>query len=440
MASAAQILPLINPLQELQAAFCLFQLSGDVWIGDLREIAAIRNGTRSGEVQMYRLAAGRLLMRRYFETLSTSADPKKVIGDFMNSPSTKVFNAVAFSPLPTPPGTLNYWVGSPVQPMAGDWSTIKEFLFKVICGADQACFTYLIYFLAHMLQKPEEKPGVMIVLLGGQGVGKGTALSLLHEIYPRTTLQVSDIDHVIGRFNAAIERSYVVCMDEAMFAGDKKAMDRLKSMITEPQVTIEQKHQPRRTITSFHRFFAASNHKHFAHVDADDRRFVFLRVSDSRKGDFAYWDGLYSAIKDPAVIAAMVDALLKLDLSAFNVRERPKTVEHMEQKIRSLTGFDRYWFEVLQSGEFGFSTWIEGRFISTSRLMEGWQVHGKDGRTYAAPQEREIHEALRRLCPSAKGSRKKANGPQERGKLLPSLPDARAEFANAMGGEVTWAD
>jgi hypothetical protein len=296
-----------------------------------------------------------------------------------------------------------------------------------------------------MLQKPEEKPGIMIVLLGGQGTGKGTFFELLNAIWSLTCLKVSDVDHVIGQFNAAIERIYIVFMDEALFAGDKKALDRLKSMVTESTVTIEQKRQPRRTIKSVHRFIAASNHDHFIKVDGDDRRFFFLRVSDARKGDFDYWQGLHAAIKNPAVIAAMVHDLMEVSLDYFNVRDRPKSTEHMEQKLQSLSGFDRYWFEVLQTGYFDprarvlpAAAWTDPAFVRPETLMREWEEFDRGSRQFAGRQEREIYKALERLCPSAEKARPKIGGKQQRGISLPSLPDARAEFATAMGGEVGW--
>lgn len=437
----------VSPLAELQKAFCLFKMGGDVWIGELAEIEALKAGSGAENVSIYKQAAGRLLMERHLEQLPVSSNVRQVVKDFIVSPTTKVFDAVAFSPLPTPASTLNYWVGCAVQPQAGNWSVLINYLRDVICGGDRQLFGYLIRFLAHMLQKPEVKPGIMIVLLGGQGTGKGSLFRLLHAIWPQTTLQVSDVAHVIGNFNASIERNYVICMDEALFSGDKKALDRLKSMVTEPTITIEQKYQPRRTIKSYHRFFAASNHRHFANVEADDRRFAFFQVSETRKGDHAYWEEVHKAIDDAAVIAAMVHSLLAVDLSAFNVRERPKTQSHMDQKLRSLSGFDRYWFEVLQTGCFWpggrgeqMEPWEDPRFVSTKMLLGGLKEYEKGTRVYTAPQEREVHQALKRLCPSAKRDRQMNRGVLERGQQLPSLPDARNEFAQFMGGKIEWLD
>jgi hypothetical protein len=237
-------------------------------------------------------------------------------------------------------------------------------------------------------------------------------------------------------------------MDEALFAGDKKTTERLKSFVTERQVTIEQKYQPRRNIESFHRMFSSSNHAHFAQVDSDERRFLFMQVSDAYQGDFAYWEDVHAAIANQDVISAMVHDLQSLDLSMFNVRSRPKTRAHTDQKLRSLSGFDRYWFEVLGSGEFDDQTlldatdpWSHPCFIRTDKLKGGWMSYEKGQRLFGGRQEREMHAAMRRLCPSAKLDRHQTQTyGQKRGYFLPSLTVARAEFAQAIGGEVDWDD
>jgi hypothetical protein len=237
-------------------------------------------------------------------------------------------------------------------------------------------------------------------------------------------------------------------MDEALFAGDKKATDRLKSFITESVVTIEQKYQPRRTIRSFHRLFSSSNHAHFAQVDADDRRLVVLRVSDARKGDTAYWSAIHTNIADPAVISAMVHDLQNYHLDRFNVRERPKTKAHVDQKLRSLTGFDRYWHEVLQAGDFGShvlpepqGSWSAPCFVTTRGLLAGWNDYERGQRQFGARQERDVRSAMIRLCPMAQqGRRTVTGGRQARGYNLPPLSDARSEFAKAIGDDVDWED
>lgn len=438
-----------NALTELQKRFCLIDLSGEIRIVDRQKVKDVLAGKDADDMAFYKRVDGNIRLRRYLESLPISCDPSKVILDFGVDPTTYLYDRVAFSPQKQPATTLNYWCGPTVNPVPGDCKRIGKYLLQVICNGDRSICTYLLSYLAHMLQKPGEKPGVMPVLLGGQGTGKGMFFQLLGSIWGRTTLLVSDIDQVTGRFNAALERNYAICMDEALFSGDRRSQDRLKSLITEPRIQIEQKYQPARCIESVHRFFAASNRDHFASVDRDDRRFLFLRVSYKHQRDTSYFSQLCAAIEDPTVIGAFVEFLLNLDITNFNVRERPETQEHAAQKLQSLDGFDRYWYEVLTTGDFtgresGAELWDESVFKPTSVLARKYRDFDKQAERYRTIQESQVSGALRKLCPSARATRQKYPlcGPeakqQKRGFQLPGIAQARKDFEGYLGCQVAW--
>jgi hypothetical protein len=435
----------VSAFQELQNSFCLVNLAGEIRLADKRQIQCALSDTKETEVSFYKRQDGVLLMKRYLETLPIYSNSKEDIADFFVDPNTHVYNKIAFSPLELPSTTLNYWRGYTLKPMFGDWKALGAFILDVICDGDEQVFVYLICYLAHMLQKPEDKSGVMIVMLGGQGTGKGTFFSMLRKIWAQTALQINDVDQVLGTFNAALERNYVILMDEALFSGDKKSLEKLKSLITEPQCRIEQKYQPSRTIDSYHRFFAASNNEHFAKVDKDDRRFLFLRVSDKYQGDLKYFEGLHKEIASGTQLAAMVHDLLGLDLTTFNVRERPKTQEHLSQKLQSLEGFDRYWHELLQSGILDISgypnylsVWQASVFISTQCLIDRYRATNKNAERYNTVQTNTINVLLNKLCPSALQVRFSLSGVQQRGYQLPAIQIARREFESYIGALLDW--
>ena len=433
-----------TPLAHLQEWYALLILAGEIRIVDRNEVAAVMAGNQ-GDINFYRRAEAQILIYRALENLPYNCQPKTEFNNLLVHPNTHVYNAVAFSPLPTPPSTLNYWVGPPIKPKQGDWFVVQEFLHSVISDNVVSQNDYMIYYLAHMLQYPREKPEIMIVFLSGQGTGKGTFFKLLECIWSRTTLQVSDVGEIVGQFNAALERNYVVCMDEALFHGDKKSLEKLKSLITEPKCRIEQKYQPSRTIDSYHRLFAASNHNHFAHVDKDDRRLHFIRVSSIHKQDPLYFKALNEVLEDDNVIAAMMYDLMHLDISDFNVRKRPITEEHVSQKLQSLSGFDRFYFEVLQEGRFtdgwhNFISWNKPMFVSSTALVNAYKEYDKQATRYQPLQSQQLASNLKALCPSSTKERQSNAGHQERGYQLPDLATARSEFTQILGIQVDWED
>jgi hypothetical protein len=299
-----------------------------------------------------------------------------------------------------------------------------------------------------MLQYPEEKPSIAIVMLSRSGCGKGSYFQLLNAIWSKSTLEVADINQVIGTFNAALEKHFCVCLDEALFKGDKASMERFKSMISEPTIRVEQKYQPSRTIDSFHRFFAASNSDHFANIPVDDRRFVFIKVSDRKQQDLLYFDMLHKAINDSLTVAAFVYDLFVIDLTNFQVRQRPITHEHLNQRLQSLDGFERFWLEVLETGKFRVKSsygsiyttdWEDPIFIGTQSILDSYSFYDKNASRYEPLQTQKISVALKKICPSAQNDRVKSPfGNQERGYQLPSISIAKAEFEKAIKTSIDW--
>ncbi len=446
-----------TPLMALQERFAILDLDGEIRVIKRDQLDAILSGESRDDLAMYKKQDAHLLMRRALEALPMPFKPSHEIDNFWISPKTRLYTAIAFTPEATPDTTINFWVGPRMDAKPGNWVELRDFLRDVVCAGDGPSYDYLIQYLAHMVQRPQEKPGIMITLLGGQGTGKGTFCRLVEAIWPRTTLLVNNVDQVTGRFNACLERSYNVFIDEGIFAGDRRATDALKSMITEPTVRIERKYQPSRSIGSVHRFFGMSNHAHFATVDMDDRRFVFLRTSDARKQDTAYFASVIEAIEDADTVGALLYYLQRKDLTRFNVHSKLDTVENMSQKLKSLHGFERFWYEVLSTGYLngqGPSDWHQGAgllwtdsvFLPSHDLLTWYKDATPGAQRFQMVQLAEVLVNLNRLCPSAKKNRHKTSGPgnpagiQKRGVDLPDLATARLEFEAAIGGVIpcTW--
>lgn len=84
--------------------------------------------------------------------------------------------------------TLNTYRPPSLVPKEGDWSAIHrhfELLFP-----DPVINTHILDYLAHALQRPGDKLGHLILILGGQGVGKTTAMSWMKELLGSSNMKV----------------------------------------------------------------------------------------------------------------------------------------------------------------------------------------------------------------------------------------------------------
>jgi len=420
----------------LQKLYALMKIGGRIWVHDRSGADALGRLGTAQKLVFYNRGDASLLMTRTLKKSFALIDAGKVVKIFFTHPDTVCYDGLEFNPAGTTPGFLNLWVGPTINPKAGQWPLIQAFLLEVICAGNQKHYAYLIAYFAQALQRPWEKPGITIILMGGQGIGKGTLGRILRSIWQSTYLHVYKTANVTGSFNADLERAFIVYLDEALFAGDRASSDALKSLVTEEIIHINEKHQPSRQIKSYHRFVIATNAEHVKHTDRDDRRDFVLKVSEAHKGDTAYWQALDAEMQTGG-IAAMVNDLLAMDLSGFNVRIKPETQQLVEQKLHSLTPVARWWFDTLDSGDTtGEGIWPD--FIMTSAIITG-VIELAGNKLYKKPAAIDVQREMAQLCPSATKHQQGTRLGRNRGLKLPSLEQARLEFEQYIGGKVEWS-
>ncbi len=83
-------------------------------------------------------------------------------------------NGIVFEPNKEAPGAYNHWQGWSVEPdSTKDCHLFLKHLLHVICQDDEANYRYLLGWMAHMIQRPEEKPGVAVIFRGQEGHRQG---------------------------------------------------------------------------------------------------------------------------------------------------------------------------------------------------------------------------------------------------------------------------
>ena len=160
-----------NPLTELQEKFSIIDLTGQWYVLDNDQIAEAMEGV--GSVKYYKRQEAKLLIERYIEAkpiVVTDDQISDLIADFCESKHT-VLQFRRIRPYSSAFYSLKLLAGHGVVPKKGQFETLLHLLYRVICNGNRDHFDYLFRFIAHMLQKPEEKPDVAIIMIGGQGTG-----------------------------------------------------------------------------------------------------------------------------------------------------------------------------------------------------------------------------------------------------------------------------
>lgn len=423
-----------QPVKALQKEFFICTATGKLSVmvkdelDDTSELAHPNYYTKDDAV---------LLMRRRLEVMAypiEEEDFKYIYKDFFASPNTKVIKRFAFDPEPQAEDTHNFWIDPILKGKPGDWGVIKHWLYSLVCNGDDTAYEYLIDWLAHAYQKPQEKPGVMLVLMGKEGTGKGTMLQLLHLIFGKVVFQVDKSEQMVGKFNGVLNDKYFVWSDEAIFVGAFDHMNSLKHIITEPYITTELKHQNPHSMKSFHRFIAATNADHFSSISPEDRRFAFYRVSEAQMNNPIYWEPFWDAINNSGALDAFVYYLANKDISRFNPRVKVVTKELIRQKELSMTGVSSFLRQVLDAANFllvrsndysvdGVPYEDEPR-IPTIDFLEYYKLYDKTAERHRPLKHNQVKEQVKTIIPSVEFARKD----NRQALQFPTLDVARQEF------------
>ena len=208
-------------------------------------------------------------------------------------------------------------------------------IHKVICRSDCHKFRYLMRLLAWFVQNPDKHAEVILVLKSrDQGTGKSTVGKVMLDIFGRHGFLADDKDRLLGRFTDYLETTSFVLAEEILFAGDRKADDKLKSMVTSAVLTIERKGGSTRQVPNRMKVIATTNHDHAIAAGSRERRKIVYDVSNEYVGNKNYFDALYRDLADGGT-SQFLWFLLSMKLGEWHPRMIIKTEETAEQQRMS---------------------------------------------------------------------------------------------------------
>ena len=215
---------------------------------------------------------------------------------------------------------------------------------RILTNHDEACFLYFIKWIGQMIQFPAVK-SVCVTLISKQGAGKGSLIDLLRCLLGHgRVFKTSDPSRdVWGMFNGQLEHCYLVHLDELSKKETLDAEGRIKTLVTDSSLTINNKGRAQYVINSYHRFIITTNNDDPIKTSTDDRRNLIIRASDEKtpeqlgkEAHAEYFNRFYSLLENEDVVKTVYEYFKNLpDLERFNSIPIPVT-EH-QTELRGLS-------------------------------------------------------------------------------------------------------
>jgi len=221
---------------------------------------------------------------------------------------------------------------------------------KILCGNDEEVTEYFIKWIAQMIQYPAVKT-ICPTLISKEGAGKGTLMCLFNKMLGNEKVfETCDPSRDIwGDFNAQMADSFLINLNELSKKDTIDAEGKIKGLISDRKLTINNKGVKKYQINSFHRFIITTNKEEPIVTKDGDRRNIIIRSSDEKCGDKEYFSDLYKLLDDVNVIKTCYEYFKSIpDMDKFGHLKTPETEYHKELKELSKSPIES-WLEYFAS-------------------------------------------------------------------------------------------
>ena len=277
---------------------------------------------------------------RYSFILDGEIAEGKFVETWMDDPTMRTYEDVDIYPHDQvcPANIFNLWTPFAMESVV-KWNSNQNGLdlflqlCLILCGNCPIICDYFVKFLAQMIQYPSTKT-IFPTFISKQGGGKGTLLQVIGKYLGESKLfETTDPGRdVWGNFNGRMKECYLVYLDELNKKDANECSGKIKGLITNNAMTINDKHIKAYSIKSYHRFIGTTNKDDPVNTSADDRRNVLIRSSDELCGNKAWFIEFYNNVVENADSIKTIYEYLKAipDMDRFGSIPKPVSEYHQD--------------------------------------------------------------------------------------------------------------
>ncbi len=303
---------------------------------------------------------------------------KDFFDEWLKDKERRTFKKMVWKPTleKTDPTEYNYYKGFKAK-LIEDYDKEKEkeyvkpYLQHVmnLCGDDKDAFCYIISYIAHLFQKPDERPDTFIIMVSEEGSGKDRLIDIIEKIIGKDLcMRESNMNHITGNFNDGLEHKLLLQMNEIDGKDGHAFANAIKDLITRETHNINKKYGKKKSEHNYLRGFGFFNGLNSMKVEAGSRRFLVCKCNDPKPK--AYYDKLHLLINNNEAINYIYTYLFNYNISKWSSRNIPKTEYFKALGEANTNPFYPFIHDILKNpNDYGIRSKNEFSYIGQSDLL-----------------------------------------------------------------------
>lgn len=244
----------------------------------------------------------------------------------------------------------NIWRKSGVEARFGD---LKPFLdHMAFLFPNEGDRELVLDYLALLTQKPADKIHFALLIRGVQGTGKSWIGNLMEQIIGTPNVVRPSNDEVISKWTRWMEGAQLAIVEELMTLGRLEVANRLKPVITDPTIRIEEKNCSIYSIPNKLNFLCFTNHEDALKIEHGDRRWLVV-FSPAIKKDADYYERLFGYLENGGA-AFVKHWLLQRQIVLNGHGVAPATSGKETMRRMSMGDAEAFLLEVYEGGDAPF--------------------------------------------------------------------------------------
>lgn len=321
-------------------------------IKDLNRVYAWVEGASTNHVRktdtsnnLFDIIDGRGKISKLFFKLQSGEKVKKITFDQYVSEfllNIKTYQSIDFDPSCSNPRMFNLWTGYQASQVEykneeqhaekppAELNLILKHLFEVYCSSNEETYEYFLDLLYMMLKYPEKPLRVAVFLFSRkQGTGKNTFLDFMRDfvVGKQMTYECAGLDCVVSKHNSMMKNKKLVVVDEIASSSDAwcSNFERMKTLITSESIEINPKGVNQFLVKNLATYFFLSNNPDAIRLEASDRRYLCLEVSDKYLNNHDYFSRLRNTFNQTTGDLFYSWIIQRGDSKVVDVRKIPAT-------------------------------------------------------------------------------------------------------------------